>query len=133
MLIPLPDKSESHRNYPRNPWFFAILLLVVLLFGLIMKSYLNKPQLLTDPFLQLPTANSVRVVWFTEFPGIRNIVTYGENLSRVVAANTTKLSRTREDKDSRISDEIKPEIIDNPIIRNIWRHEAELSLSLIHI
>jgi len=126
MFTPLPDEVENITSSDRNPWFFAILILIVLLLGLIMKSYLNKPQLLTDPFLQLPTANSVRVVWFTEFPGIRNTVTYGENLSRVVAANTTKLSRTREDKDSRISDEMKQEIINNPIVRNIWRHEAEL-------
>ena len=126
MFTPLPDEVENPRNYPRNPWFFGVLIAVVLLLGLIMKSYLNKPQLLTDPFLQLPTANSVRVVWFTEFPGTRNTVTYGENMSQVVAATTTKLSRTREDKDSRISDEMKQSIIDSQIVRNIWRHEAEV-------
>ena len=30
--------------------------------------------LLTDPFLQRPTADSVRVVWFTEFAGQRHTV-----------------------------------------------------------
>ncbi|MEG4285696.1 metallophosphoesterase [Microcoleus sp. A006_D1] len=128
MLTPLPDKSEIPQGYSRNPWFFAVLILIVLLLGFTMQSYLNKPQLLTDPFLQLPTANSVRVVWFTEFPGTRNTVAYGENLSQIAAANTTKLSRTREDKDSRIPDEIKQSIIDNnPIVRDIWRHEAEVT------
>lgn len=127
MFTPLPEAIENSTRTYRNPWFFAILLLIVLLLGLIMKSHLNKPQLLTDPFLQLPTANSVRVVWFTEFPGIRNTVAYGENMSQIASANTTKLSRTREDKDSRISDNIKQSIIDNnPIVRDIWRHEAEL-------
>ncbi|MEG3876957.1 metallophosphoesterase [Microcoleus sp. herbarium7] len=126
MFTPLLEPIENPRNHPRNPWFFGVLLAIVLLLGLIVKSYLNKPQLLTDPFLQLPTANSVRVVWFTEFPGIRNTVTYGENMSQVVAATTAKLSRTREDKDSRIWDEIKQDIINGPIARNIWRHEAEI-------
>jgi len=126
MFTPLPEAIENPRNSPRNPWFFAILLLIVLLLGLVVGSYLNKPQLLTDPFLQLPTTNSVRVVWFTEFPGTRNTVAYGEKLDRIVTATTVKLSRTREDKDSRISDEMKQGIIDNQIFRNIWRHEAEV-------
>ncbi|MGB7892039.1 MAG: metallophosphoesterase, partial [Microcoleus sp.] len=67
MLTPLPNKVEISQGYSRNPWFFGVLILIVLLLGFMMQSYLNKPQLLTDPFLQLPTANSVRVVWFTEF------------------------------------------------------------------
>ena len=121
MLKPLPDKLEYPRDLRRKPGFFALLFLIVLLLGFIMPSYLNEPQLLTDPFLQLPTAKSVRVVWFTEFAGTRNTVAYGENLNEIAAANTTKLSRTREDKDSRISDEIKQSIIDsNPIVRDIW-------------
>ncbi|MEG4518459.1 MULTISPECIES: metallophosphoesterase family protein [unclassified Microcoleus] len=127
MWTPLPDKLENHRDLPRNPWFFAVLMLIVVLLGFIMQFYINKPQLLSDPFLQLPTANSVRVVWFTEFAGTRNSVAYGENLNQLVTANTTKLSRTREDKDSRISEEMKQSIIDsNPIVRDIWRHEAEV-------
>ena len=127
MLTPLPDQLKNSRDLPRNPWFFAVLILIVLLLGFMMQSYLNQPQLLTDPFLQLPTVNSVRVVWFTEFAATRNTVAYGENLNQTVTANTTKLSRTREDKDSHISDEIKQRIIDsNPIVREIWRHEAEV-------
>ncbi|MCC3408319.1 MAG: metallophosphoesterase [Microcoleus sp. PH2017_10_PVI_O_A] len=128
MLTPLPDKLGRPQGSSRNLWFFAVLILIVLFLGLIMQSFLNKPKLLTDPFLQLPTTNSVRVVWFTEFPGTRNIVAYGENLSKIATANTTKLSRTREDKDSNISDEMKQGIIDNnPIVRHIWRHEAEVT------
>lgn len=128
MLTPLPDKLEIPQGSSRNLWFFAVLILIVLFLGLIVQSFLNKPKLLTDPFLQLPTTNSVRVVWFTEFPGNRNIVAYGEKLSKIATANTTKLSRTREDKDSHISDEMKKGIIDNnPIVRHIWRHEAEVT------
>jgi Calcineurin-like phosphoesterase len=128
MLTPLPDKLEIPQGSSRNLWFFAVLILILLFLGLILQSFLNKPKLLTDPFLQLPTTNSVRVVWFTEFPGTRNIVACGKSFSKIVPANTTKLSRVREDKESRISDEMKQGIIDNnPIFRNIWRHEAEVT------
>jgi 3',5'-cyclic AMP phosphodiesterase CpdA len=128
MLTPLPNQVETPQASARNPWFFAVLILLLLLLGFIVQSYLNKPKLLTDPFLQLPTTNSVRVVWFTEFPGTRNIVAYGEILSRIATANTTKLSRTREDKDSHISDEMKQGIIEgHSIVRDIWRHEAKVT------
>ncbi|MEW6498747.1 MAG: metallophosphoesterase, partial [Cyanobacteriota bacterium] len=53
----------------------------------------SAPQLLTDPFLQLPTENSVRVVWFTEFEGSGHSVAYGRGLTRSEIAKTTKLSR----------------------------------------
>ncbi|MGL5807454.1 MAG: metallophosphoesterase family protein [Xenococcaceae cyanobacterium] len=78
--------------------------------------------LLTDPFLQLPTEDSVNVVWFTEFIGSEHKVIYGEKFERVSIANTTKLSRVSEDKDSKINptyDKLTP--------RNIWRHEAVVS------
>lgn len=76
-------------------------------------------QLLTDPFLQLPTENSVRVVWFTEFAGQQHTVDYGAGLRQSVAAVTTKLSRTREDAKSNI-----PNPPSQPTMRDIWRHEA---------
>ena len=50
----------------------------------------NMSSLLTDPFLQLPTDNSVNVVWFTEFPGDNNLVLYGDELENKVTATTTK-------------------------------------------
>ena len=84
------------------------------------KQLANDPDssLLSDPFLQLPTENTVNVVWFTEFGGDRHLVKYGSQLKRQAIANTTKLSRIREDKESQI---------DNPPLksqRDIWRHEA---------
>lgn len=79
-------------------------------------------QLLTDPFLQLPTENSVRVVWFTEFAGSHHIVAYGENFCQIVTANTTKLSRTREDQNSKVE-----QVYPKTTTRNIWRHEAEVT------
>ena len=83
------------------------------------------PQLLTDPFLQLPTENSVRVVWFTEFAGSSHTVTYGEELQKTATATTTKLSRTREDQKSQVGKQTATTpIYQKPTVRDIWRHEA---------
>ncbi|MEH2183373.1 metallophosphoesterase [Nostoc sp.] len=86
------------------------------------------PQLLTDPFLQLPTETSVRVVWFTEFAGVNHTVNYGENLKQTAKASTTKLSRTREDQQSRVANQTKDrQVYQKPVQRDIWRHEAEVT------
>lgn len=85
-------------------------------------------QLLTDPFLQLPTETSVRVVWFTEFAGSRHTVAYGRGLSRTVTATTTKLSRTREDQRSKVGEQTQEgQVYKKPVMRDIWRHEAEVT------
>jgi hypothetical protein len=78
----------------------------------------EKPSLLSDPLLQLPTKTTVNVVWFTEFLGNRHLVKYGKQLEQIAIAKTTKLSRVREDQDSQL---------DNPPAkseRHIWRQEA---------
>ena len=81
----------------------------------------SAPQLLTDPFLQLPTATSVRVVWFTEFNGSKHIVNYGKKLDNLVWARTTKLSRTREDKESKVANKTQnQQIYQQPVKRDIW-------------
>ncbi len=77
-----------------------------------------KYSLLSDPFLQLPTETSVNVVWFTEFKGDFHVVKYGTQLTREAIANTTKLSRVREDLDSQLD---RPPTKSS---RDIWRHEA---------
>ena len=79
----------------------------------------SEPKLLTDPFLQVPTQDSVRVVWFTEFKGTRHAVYYGFSLEQTAIATTTQLSRMFEDQDSHLEQsytEVTP--------RSIWRHEA---------
>ncbi|HIK05559.1 MAG TPA: metallophosphoesterase [Trichormus sp. M33_DOE_039] len=100
--------------------FLCLTLISVRSFGY--TNMTSAPQLLTDPFLQLPTENSVRVVWFTEFAGQQHQVTYGENLQQTAIAATTKLSRTREDQNSRINNQSQ-----QPVQRHIWRHEAEVN------
>ncbi|MEC4985928.1 MAG: metallophosphoesterase [Oscillatoria sp. PMC 1068.18] len=80
-----------------------------------------KPQLLSDPFLQLPTETSVRVVWFTEFVGTHHLVEYGHKLEKTVIASTTELSRLREDQDSTTTN-----IYQQLTKRPVYRHEAEV-------
>lgn len=82
----------------------------------------SPPQLLTDPFLQLPTETSVRVVWFTEFAGSRHTVNYGPDFQQTAVASSTQLSRSREDEESKLAttySRLTP--------RPIWRHEAEVT------
>ncbi|MEO1671369.1 MAG: metallophosphoesterase family protein, partial [Cyanobacteria bacterium J06631_2] len=76
---------------------------------------------LSDPFLQLPTKNTVNVVWFTKFPGDSHRVNYGEDLAQTAIATTTKLTRIREDQDSQI--ETPP----SKSQRDVWRHEATIT------
>ncbi|MEA5533019.1 metallophosphoesterase family protein [Crocosphaera sp. XPORK-15E] len=79
-------------------------------------------SLLTDPFLQFPTETSVKVVWFTEFPGVDHKIVYGDNLDKIAIANTTKLSRIREDEGSKITPSYS-----QTTPRDIWRHEGEVT------
>ena len=85
----------------------------------------NQLSLLTDPFLQAPTADSVQVVWFTEFEGDRHRVEYGTDLENTALATTINLSRTREDQDSRVGEQVEEgQLYEQPVMRPIWRHEA---------
>ncbi|MFE4107980.1 metallophosphoesterase family protein [Almyronema epifaneia] len=103
---------------------------------------LGETPLLSDPFLQYPTDSSVRVVWFTEFEGMNHVVAYGDptqfvstealadlqtdDLANTTEANTTRLTRLREDQDSHLAQSDSSEL-SQPIDRPIWRHEAEIS------
>ncbi|MGD1805340.1 metallophosphoesterase family protein [Dapis sp. BLCC M126] len=127
MFNPPPEIFENPRDSYRNPWIFGILIIVVIFLFIIMFSLESESEFLTDPFLQAPTENSVQVVWFTEFPGKRHLVVYGQNLNQVVEANTTKLTWTREDQDSFVGKQTEKGLIyQQPIIRDIWRHEAKV-------
>ncbi len=95
-----------------------IIISVLFVYLIQVSSAVTSATLLTDPFLQLPTESSVRVVWFTEFEGVRHTVTYD---AKTVSATTTKLRRSREDQDSKISNP-PPRLTQ----RNIWRHEAKV-------
>ncbi|MGC9524538.1 MAG: metallophosphoesterase [Limnospira sp.] len=125
MLVPTGDRTSP--GSPRNLWIFGVLLFVVIAI-LMMISQAYRPRLLSDPFLQFPTENSVRVVWFTEFPGVRHTVNYGSDLERVAIASTTQLSRTREDQKSRVGNQTDGNsVYSKPTPRSVWRHEAEIT------
>jgi hypothetical protein len=83
---------------------------------------MNKEQLLTEPFLQLPTETSIQVIWFTEFFGTGHQVRYGEKLEKMAPARTSKLTRVREDAKSRTL-----EAYQSLTDREIWRHQAEIT------
>lgn len=102
----------------------------------------GEASLLIDPFLQLPTEDSVNVVWVTEFEGAKHVLVYGEGLDqlaangarslaalvggastpklRVVSADTFHFSRLREDQSSRVPGRR----YDSEQERPLWRHEA---------
>ncbi|MDO8188954.1 Ig-like domain repeat protein [Conexibacter sp. JD483] len=81
-------------------------------------------ELLTDPFLQLPTADSVNVVWFTEWAGEEHTVHVG---GRTFAADTRKLSRVAEDSGSQLPADEKPTAEQGVVARDVFRHEAKIT------
>lgn len=81
--------------------------------------------LLTEPFLQLPTEDSVHVVWFTEFAGTKHDVKVGD---RHFSADTITLSRMYEDERSRVGEQTEDgQVYETTTVRTIWRHEAEVT------
>lgn len=92
------------------------------------ENVVSTAPLLSEPFLQSPTDNSVRVVWFTEFPGSENVVNWGNNFTQTSAAKTTKLTHIREDQQSRVGKQTEDgQVYQQPVKRDIWRHEAEVT------
>lgn len=72
----------------------------------------TRATLLTDPFLQAPTSDSVSVVWFTDFEGRSHTLVYGERYAQSSPAITTRMTRLTEAVEGRRR------------IRSVWRHEA---------
>lgn len=84
------------------------------------RMFTSNRLILSEPMLQLPTADSVRVVWFTEFEGKEHAVRYGADFNARVEATSTKMSRMYEDAASRVSGRTYTALTE----RDIWRHEA---------
>ncbi|MBD2101810.1 fibronectin type III domain-containing protein [Leptolyngbya sp. FACHB-261] len=116
-----------------HPWtrraiLVAVLLTVVCLSAMTQAQNAPGPQLLSDPFLQLPNTNSVRVVWFTEFAGSTHNVAYGPKLEQTAKATTRQLSRSREDQNSKVGEQNQSDqVYSQPVERPVWRHEAEVT------
>lgn len=81
-------------------------------------------ELLTDPFLQLPTESSVNVVWMTEWAGDDHTVIAG---GREFHATTTKLSQVAEDSASQLPADEKPTPEQGIVARDVYRHEATIT------
>ncbi len=86
---------------------------------------MDKPKLLTEPFLQFPTQTSIRVVWFTEFMGDRHAIAYG-NKFLDVSTTSIRLNHLREDENS-LGMQTADGLDQKPVSREIWRHEAYLT------
>ncbi len=80
----------------------------------------GREYLLSDPFLQLPTDDTVRVVWFTEFAGEGHTLTYGSRLDQKARATSYKMTRMYEDQNSERGETTYSEVTE----RDVWRHEA---------
>lgn len=121
-LLPKPLFKHKRR------WILLVLVVIVVVTACTAPPFMRTDReavLLSEPFLQLPTEESVRVVWFTEFAGKQHTVGYGEGFSQTVTATTTKLSRIREDQNSRVGKQTQDgQIYKKPTERKIWRHEA---------
>jgi hypothetical protein len=117
----------------------GILLVLAALTTLTLEAQFSEPWprpeadgLLTDPFLQFPTGETVQVVWFTEFAGRDHRVIVGNQpdqsltaaSARFVLADTRKLTRLREDEASNLPTGQQYEL---PTSREVWRHEATVT------
>lgn len=103
-------------------------------------------DLLSDPFLQLPVADGVRVVWNTEFAGTTHVALVGEGVAGLseaqarqaaagtafpgvtaFAADSVRFSRLVEDAASRLPADKLPRAEDGIVARAVWRHEAAVT------
>jgi len=78
--------------------------------------------MLSDPFLQNPTSDSVNIVWFTEFAGSGHWLELGQPAERKITATSRPLDRLREDEFSytlQTYTQLTP--------RPVWRHEVQVS------
>lgn len=80
-------------------------------------------QILSEPMLQNPGTDSVRVVWFSEVESGRHEVYVGEQFERAFEARTTAMTRMLEDRDSQVFQQITSEL-QVPQRRRVFRHEA---------
>jgi hypothetical protein len=86
-------------------------------------SFADERRILSEPMLQNPGADSVRVVWFTEFDAGRHTVRVGEALDREFVATSTRLSHLLEDAGSQVFQQVTGTWT-MPRARAVFRHEA---------
>ena len=79
-------------------------------------------RIVSDPMLQNPGPDSVRVVWFSELPNATHTVLVGGQ-NRVFTATTTRMSNMLEDNGSQVF-QTDTSALTTPRERPIFRHEA---------
>lgn len=112
--------------------FFRNLLLFIFIFSIFMlnvnasvSTQKTSAAFLSEPFLQLPTENSIRVVWFTEFKGTSHWVDYGNSFDNTAYAVTTTMSQMKEDEQSNIGEQSSNGHLYTQLTdRTVYRHEA---------
>lgn len=86
-------------------------------------TFSTERSLLSEPMLQNPGPDSVRVVWYSENEGGRHSVRVGEGLDREFVATTTRMSHMLEDSGSQVFQRITGTWT-VPRERRVFRHEA---------
>ena len=89
-------------------------------------SFASQRALLSEPMLQNPGAEDVRVVWFSEIDAGRHSVRVGTHLDREFVATTTRMSRMLEDSGSQVFQRITSGLA-TPQPRAVFRHEARVT------
>lgn len=82
--------------------------------------------ILSEPMLQNPGADSVRVVWFTEARGTGHRVRIGDPYNQEFAAVTTEMSHMLEDRGSQVLERDTSGIA-TAERRSVFRHEATVT------
>ena len=89
--------------------------------------FADNDQILTDPYLTGPTADSVVVAWFTELEGDSHHVVYGEGLGEQADATTSGMTQLFEDASSQVLGRPVPvfeEDGEQVVDRMVYRHQA---------
>lgn len=94
----------------------AFILKFFAFFAIVTAAFSSEPEMITAPFLQLPSESSVHVVWFTSFEGTSHWISWG-NEGQQASADSRALSRIRKEvtqPDGSVHTKLVP----------VWRHEA---------
>ena len=83
-------------------------------------------DILSEPMLQNPGPDSVRVVWFSENDADTHTVLVGQDYSRTFQATTTRMTRMLEDSGSQVFQRITSGLRE-PQPRPVFRHEAVIT------
>jgi hypothetical protein len=86
-------------------------------------SFSDERSILSEPILQNPSVDSIRVVWFSEIADGRHSVRVGSSFDIVFEATTTLMSHMLEDSGSQVYQMITGTWTE-PRPRNVYRHEA---------